>query len=471
MAAAAHERPRQAPDRLRAAVPLRLLGDEQLTRLASAGDRRAFQAIYERHHQGLYRYCHSILRSPDDARDALQSTWVAVLRSLEGERREIALKPWLYRIAHNESISVLRRRRPQEEIAAAADVPAPEQRGGRDGLRQLVVDLRALPERQRAAIVMRELSDLSYEEIGATFGITPAAATQAVYDARKGLHELAEGRRLACDAVQRSISSDDRRVLRSRRLRAHLRACASCRDFEAALDRRRGELAILAPPMPAAAAAALLGDVLGAGAAGVVGAAGAGLGASMAAKGLAAVAALALGGGAALAVTDGGRPAPAPAAATSPARTAPDLAARGATPTIAPIRRAAPGAAPSAAPTAPRAAADVPAPAPAPAPATTPVGVPTALVQAVAPARAEPAQTSASPASRPSPAASSRPSRQPRPAPSGATSTGGETAQQPAAGPPSQQPQQSQPAAPAPPAAPQIAPASTAAPALPYGAP
>ncbi|MEA2359745.1 MAG: hypothetical protein QOI62_3005 [Solirubrobacteraceae bacterium] len=444
-------------------MPLRLVSDEQLTRLATRGDRHAFQAIYERHHQGLYRYCHSILRSPDDARDALQSTWVAALRALEGERREISLKPWLYRIAHNESISMLRRRRPQEEIAAAADVPAPEQPGARERLRQLVVDLRALPERQRSAIVMRELNDLSYEEIGASFGITAAAATQAVYDARKGLHELAEGRDLQCDAVQRSISSDDRRVLRARRLRAHLSACASCRDFEAALARRRGELAILAPPLPAAAAAAVLGDVLGAGTAGVVGGAGvgaAGAGASVAAKGVAALAALALGAGAVLAVTEDEHRAPAPATAPPVTRTAPDLADRSAPGATGPARRTTPGVEPAATQaTQPSAAGGG-----AGAPATTPTGAPTATAGPVAPVRAEPAQTSGSPST---PAPSSRPPGERRPPPSGVTyAPGGAPAGAPDRG--AQQPQQQSSPAPAA-AAPAAQPAAPSIPSVPPG--
>jgi Sigma-70 region 2 len=51
------------------------LGDERLDRLAARGSQRAFAAVYERHHQMLYRYCRSILRDDADAQDALQSTF------------------------------------------------------------------------------------------------------------------------------------------------------------------------------------------------------------------------------------------------------------------------------------------------------------------------------------------------------------------------------------------------------------
>src|SRR3954468_8355521 len=87
---------------------------------AARGDAAAFSALYERHHQALYRYCRSILRHEEDAQDALQSTMVKAFAALQSDQREIDLKPWLFRIAHNEAISILRRRRETEELG---DVP------------------------------------------------------------------------------------------------------------------------------------------------------------------------------------------------------------------------------------------------------------------------------------------------------------------------------------------------------------
>src|SRR5215203_6307274 len=89
----------------------RLLSDERLTKRAVGGDERAFAAIFRRYHQSLYRFCLAIVGNPEDAQDALQNTMMKVLRALPGEERKIELKPWLYRIAHNESIDLLRRRR------------------------------------------------------------------------------------------------------------------------------------------------------------------------------------------------------------------------------------------------------------------------------------------------------------------------------------------------------------------------
>lgn len=235
--------------------PLRLLSDDRLGRLAADGNERAFTAIFQRHHQALYRYCRSILHNEEDARDALQNTMVSALRALPGETRSIALKPWLYRIAHNEAISVLRRHRADAPIDEVAELSDPRQADGdtRERLRGLVADLAQLPERQRSALVMRELSGLTYQEIAVALQSSPAAAKQSVYEAREALHELARGREMQCDEARTSISAQDRRILRGRKLRAHLRACGDCRAFSQAIDSRGTDLAAIAPPLAAAA--------------------------------------------------------------------------------------------------------------------------------------------------------------------------------------------------------------------------
>jgi RNA polymerase sigma factor (sigma-70 family) len=239
---------------------LRLLDDDRLARRAAEGDTQAFAALYQRHYQALYRYCLAILGNPEDAADALQNTMTSALRALPGERREIRLKPWLYRVAHNESISLLRKRPPHAELEEAINVAAP--RGPdvatRERLRELVADLRGLQDRQRAALVMRELSGLGYDEIGLALGSSPAATKQLVYEARTALHEMADGRAMSCDSVRRSLSAEDRRKLRGRKLRAHLKACAGCREFQTMIDVRQRDLAALTPPIPPIAAAALL---------------------------------------------------------------------------------------------------------------------------------------------------------------------------------------------------------------------
>ena len=290
--------------------------DLRLAELAAAGDERAFEALFRRYHQELYRYCRAIVNDPADAEDAMQATMVKALRSLPGERREISLKPWLYRVAHNESISILRSRRTTveldaEQLPALDSVETTADMRGR--VRTLVADLETLPERQRASLVMRELNGLSYDEIGAALAMSPAASRQAVFEARTALLEVAEGREMECRYARETISAGDRRVLRGRKLRAHLRACEGCRDFEAAIRERRETLAALAPPLAAPAALAMLHGAIGAGSTGT-GVVASGLAGGAVAKTAATLLAVAAigGGAAATGVLDRGGDARAP---------------------------------------------------------------------------------------------------------------------------------------------------------------
>ncbi|HSK50376.1 MAG TPA: sigma-70 family RNA polymerase sigma factor [Solirubrobacterales bacterium] len=282
-----------------AALPS-LLSDERLARRAAAGDERAFAAIFRRYHQRLYRYCLALLGSPEEAEDALQNTMVKALRALPGEERKIDLKPWLYRVAHNESVDLLRRRRGAEqldpELGAGGAEPG-EQAATRERLRQLIDDLGQLPERQRGALLMRELSGLGFGEIGAALGTSAATARQTLYEARLSLRQMDEGREMDCATAMRALSDGDGRVARRREIRAHLRHCPACRGFGEEIAGRERDLAALGP-LPAVAAAGILQGLLGGiggggGGAAAAAGAGAGLGGSVALKATATVAVVA----------------------------------------------------------------------------------------------------------------------------------------------------------------------------------
>ena len=285
-------------------APFGLLGDERLARLAAAGHERAFAVVYQRHHQALYRYCRSILRNDADAQDALQSTFAAAFAALGPGRPDAPIRPWLFRIAHNEAVSTLRRRRPTADLSEALDwysTSVEDQAEERAELDLLLRDLRDLGERQRSALVMRELSGLSHEEIAIALETSVGGAKQTIYEARRSLFEFAEGRAMPCDEIRRIVSDADGRLLRSRRVRAHLRECSACTAFSDAIPTRTRELRALAPPLPAVAAAGLLARATvvgsshgaGGGLAALAGAAGKSTGAALAANALASVAVVA----------------------------------------------------------------------------------------------------------------------------------------------------------------------------------
>jgi RNA polymerase sigma factor (sigma-70 family) len=237
-------------------------------------------------------------------------------RALRGETREIAVRPWMYRIARNESISALRGRRPLGELeeavgvaAAGADVEA----ASRERLADLVADLRSLPERQRSALVLRELSGLDYEELGAALDVSPNAARQTVFKARVSMQQNVEGRTAHCDEVRAAMSKSDARFRRRRSIQAHLDRCPVCTEFAAGLESRPRDLAALFPPLPAGVAAAVVAAAASGGGGAAAGGAAAGAGGGGAAAGAGAAA------GKGAAATTGAGSASASAPAASPA--------------------------------------------------------------------------------------------------------------------------------------------------------
>jgi RNA polymerase sigma-70 factor (ECF subfamily) len=227
----------------------------------------AFAEIYGQHMPELTRYCRSILRDREDAEDAAQSAMERALKALSCGPAPERMRPWLFTIAQREAITLLRRRRPvvvlEDEAAATASIE--ELSAVRERLAELMADLQALAPRQREVLVARELGGRSYREIAAELGTTEAAAQQVVLEARQSLRQFAAGRSLECDDVQSWISAHDHARVRTRRVRAHLRACTSCRGFQTGIGARRRDFGLLLPGIGGGGAwwsalAALLGE-------------------------------------------------------------------------------------------------------------------------------------------------------------------------------------------------------------------
>lgn len=239
--------------------------DRRLARRASRGDRRAIATIFERYRHELYGFCLGLLGEPQDAEDALQNTMVKVLRALPGEEREISLRPWLYRVAHNEAIELRRSRHPTQILdghLVDGQSSVTERAEHREQLEWLLRDLADLPERQRTVLVMRELSGLDFAEIGAALDTSGAVVRQSLYEARRNLEQMDHGRSLKCESVTRVLSDADGRITRRRDIRAHLRDCPDCQRFQESIGRRKDVLAAV-PPLPAAAAAGIAQALLG----------------------------------------------------------------------------------------------------------------------------------------------------------------------------------------------------------------
>lgn len=169
---------------------LRAQPDRRLVDLVRDGYDAAFEEIVRRYRKQLDRFAAAIVGGR--AEDVTQDAFSKALLALRGTEAEIELRPWLYRIVRNTALNDLRDRAPvAEELSellpggrsAAAEAEA------REELRNLMERLGALPEPQRAALVMRELEGLSHEEIAAALGVSGGAARQAIYRARTALRD------------------------------------------------------------------------------------------------------------------------------------------------------------------------------------------------------------------------------------------------------------------------------------------
>lgn len=176
--------------RLFLAPALRTQPDRRLVALVRDGYELAFEEIVRRYRAPLERFAAAIVGSRSE--DVTQDAFSKALLALRGSENEIELRPWLYRIVRNTALNDIRDSPPPTEelgetVAGGASAAVEAER--REEISDLTERLRALPETQRAAIVMRELEGLSHEEIAAALGLSGGAARQAIHRARTTLRD------------------------------------------------------------------------------------------------------------------------------------------------------------------------------------------------------------------------------------------------------------------------------------------
>jgi RNA polymerase sigma-70 factor (ECF subfamily) len=150
---------------------------------ARVGEAWALERFYASYQAPVYALCHRLLGRREDAQDATQTAFVRAFRELPRFRGESSARTWLYRIAVNECLSQIRRRR--ETVPEPEDAEAPD--GAPAALERIAV-LSALRETKpdhRAILVLRYWEGLSYEEIAAVLGISLAATKMRLNRARE----------------------------------------------------------------------------------------------------------------------------------------------------------------------------------------------------------------------------------------------------------------------------------------------
>lgn len=189
---------------------VRDLGEAELVELARRGGENAIRTLIERNNQRLFRAARSVLRNDGEAEDVVQETYVKAFTALASFRGEASFSTWLTRIALNEAVSRLRRRRKNSELealdqAVSADaglmslfplslVPLPaDTEAARSEMRQILeTAIDGLPEGFRTVFVLRDVEGLSTEETAEQLTLKPETVKTRLHRARRMLRAVLE---------------------------------------------------------------------------------------------------------------------------------------------------------------------------------------------------------------------------------------------------------------------------------------
>jgi RNA polymerase sigma factor (sigma-70 family) len=253
---------------------LRLQSDERLVSLTRRGNEAAFETLIARYRTRLLAFCRHMVNSTEDAEDILQEVFVSAYRAMLADDRELNVRPWLYRIARNRSLNHLRRPRPtgvdsMDVFEGGAAVATADRVHDKLDLEDLMLDVKKLPETQRTALMLREMGDLSYDQIAEAMDTSIPSVKSLLVRARVSLAEAAESRRLSCDEVRLELGAAAEGIQKiSAPARRHVGDCERCRGFKKELATTNRKLAMLAPVGAFAAFKALVGLKIFSGAAG-----------------------------------------------------------------------------------------------------------------------------------------------------------------------------------------------------------
>ncbi len=161
------------------------------------GDRSAFEVILLRHQDRIYNLCRYMLQDPQNAQDAAQDVFLKAYKALKDFRPDASLYTWLYRIAVTTCLDY--RRKSRREVFRSEplteDLPSDEHSPhqlyeSRKITETIQLALQKLPEKLRAAIVLREIEELSYVEIAEVLHTSVGTVKSRIWRARDQLRRL-----------------------------------------------------------------------------------------------------------------------------------------------------------------------------------------------------------------------------------------------------------------------------------------
>jgi RNA polymerase sigma-70 factor (ECF subfamily) len=175
-----------------------------LVAAAKAGDATAFEELVNRYERKIFRLTMNITRNREDAEDAMQDAFMKAYSHLDNFQEESRFYTWLVRIAANEALMRLRKRRPHqvsldEPVETDEDFvpqqiedwgPSPEQRFAQTEMRDILRGvIEELPHDFRVVFLLRDVEGLSTEETAQTVGISEAAVKSRLLRARLKLRQ------------------------------------------------------------------------------------------------------------------------------------------------------------------------------------------------------------------------------------------------------------------------------------------
>jgi RNA polymerase sigma-70 factor (ECF subfamily) len=174
--------------------------DAELVARSKAGDTEAFGELVRRYQKPVFRIVLRMVKSPDDADDLTQDAFVRAHRGLKTFKEEYDFHPWLYRIAVNQAINFLNKRKrqaavdlediPEGDIKTGPEPESPIQAASRhEMLKKLDAALERLPEEQRTVFLLRVQEGLSYEEIAETMETPKGTVMSRLARARMALRK------------------------------------------------------------------------------------------------------------------------------------------------------------------------------------------------------------------------------------------------------------------------------------------
>jgi RNA polymerase sigma-70 factor, ECF subfamily len=171
--------------------------DRDLIGRSKKGDPSAFEALVRKYQDRVYNLCRYMLKNPEDAQDAAQDVFLKAYRALKGFRPDSTLYTWIVRITVTTCLDY--RRKSRREVSRTepltedlpSEEPLPEQLYESAEIpRSIQPALQKLPEKLRAAIVLREIEGLSYEEIAEVLHTSPGTVKSRISRAREQLRHL-----------------------------------------------------------------------------------------------------------------------------------------------------------------------------------------------------------------------------------------------------------------------------------------